>query len=84
MCFIAFDEFVFLHVNIYMMKKEEEKFYGIVDGKEVPFEVPVDGSLGLLAYGDLGLIAWRKVKNESGKKTNINSGKEEEARDGKE
>ncbi len=28
------------------------------DGKK--YEVPVNGSLGLLALGDIGLIAWRK------------------------
>lgn len=27
------------------------------DGEE--FEIPVEGSLGLLALGDLGLIGWR-------------------------
>ena len=26
------------------------------------FEVPVQGSLGLLALGDIGLLAWRQKK----------------------
>lgn len=26
--------------------------------------VPVDGALGLLAYGDIGLVAWRKKRVE--------------------
>lgn len=32
------------------------------DGK--PFDIPLQGSLGLLALGDLGLMAWRKKKME--------------------
>ena len=36
------------------------------DGEE--FEIPVEGSLGLLALGDIGLLAWRskieQVKRE--------------------
>lgn len=38
--------------------------------KEVPkqFEVPAEGSLGLLALGAVGLKAWRKARNESIKK----------------
>ncbi|MEM1324378.1 MAG: hypothetical protein AAGI23_00410 [Bacteroidota bacterium] len=28
------------------------------------FDIPVEGSLGLLALGDIGLIAWRKKKIE--------------------
>ena len=26
--------------------------------------VPVDGALGLLAYGDIGLVAWRRKRAE--------------------
>ncbi|HFA52118.1 MAG TPA: hypothetical protein ENJ95_24135 [Bacteroidetes bacterium] len=32
------------------------------DGK--PFDVPVEGSLGLLALGDIGLIAWRQKRRQ--------------------
>ena len=32
------------------------------DGK--PFEVPVKGSLGLLALGAVGLMAWREKRQE--------------------
>ena len=32
------------------------------DGKE--FEVPVEGSLGLLALGTVGIQAWRKKQRE--------------------
>lgn len=28
------------------------------------FEIPVEGSLGLLALGDIGLMAWRQKKLE--------------------
>jgi hypothetical protein len=27
-------------------------------------DIPVQGCLGLLAYGDLGLLAWRKTKHQ--------------------
>jgi hypothetical protein len=30
------------------------------------FEIPPEGSLGLLALGAVGLFAWRKVRKESG------------------
>lgn len=33
------------------------------DGK--PFEIPLQGSLGILALGDIGLMAWRKRKLEA-------------------
>jgi hypothetical protein len=33
-----------------------------LQNKNQVYEVTVEGSLGLLAYGDIGLRAWRKVK----------------------
>lgn len=33
-------------------------------------EIPIDSSLGLLAFGDLAFTAWRKIKKESRKKDN--------------
>lgn len=33
-------------------------------------QIPVDGSLGLLAYGDIAFTAWRKIKQESAKNRN--------------
>lgn len=33
-------------------------------GIEKEIEIPVEGSLGLLAYGDLGLTAWREVRRK--------------------
>ncbi len=40
-----------------------------------PFEIPVQGSLGLLALGDIGLMAWRQkklqfIKAQQGSKNN--------------
>jgi hypothetical protein len=31
----------------------------------IPFEIPVDGSLGLLALGAVGIKAWRKKRDEA-------------------
>ena len=31
-------------------------------GKEIPYEVPAEGSLALLALGVKGLIAWRNKR----------------------
>ena len=38
---------------------------GVEPEYNLPYKIPVEGSLGLLAYGDLGLRAWRKVKHEN-------------------
>ncbi len=35
------------------------------------FEIPTDGSLGLLALGAVGLKAWRKKRNEAKKRNEI-------------
>ena len=32
-------------------------------GTEIPFEIPVEGSLGLLALGAVGIREWRKVRD---------------------
>ncbi len=29
---------------------------------EIPYEIPVEGSLGLLALGAVGIMEWRKVR----------------------
>jgi hypothetical protein len=31
-------------------------------GAEIPFKIPVEGSLGLLALGAVGIMEWRKVR----------------------
>jgi hypothetical protein len=33
-------------------------------GLPLPYEVTIEGSLGLLALGAVGVIAWRKKKEE--------------------
>lgn len=38
----------------------------IKDENGKPFDIPVDGSLGLLALGHLGLMAWRNKRKEAG------------------
>ncbi len=35
------------------------------DSDNASLEIPVDGSLGLLANGDLGLIAWRIARKKA-------------------
>ena len=37
---------------------------GNTAGQVVQLQVPLDGSLELLALGDIGLIAWRAAKNQ--------------------
>ena len=37
--------------------------------KNVVYDVPVKGSLGLFAYGDKGLRAWRKVRDQKNDKS---------------
>ena len=32
-------------------------------GTEIPFKIPVEGSLGLLALGAVGIMEWRKVRD---------------------
>ena len=34
---------------------------------EIPFVIPVERSLGLLALGDIGFREWRKVRDEAKK-----------------
>jgi len=46
-----------------------------------PYDIPVGGSIGLLALGDLGTIAWRQklrsIQEEMGKRTEANLSKSE-------
>jgi len=43
--------------------------------KKLSYTIPVEGSLGVLAYGDIGLRAWREVKKKSEKEKNTNEAK---------
>ena len=50
---------------------------------EIPkFNIPIEGSLGLLALGAVGYIAWKKKKEES--KPKENNSTENTEKDGKE
>ena len=42
-----------------------EKVKGSDNGISKNIEIPVDGMLGLLAFGDIGLVAWRKARQRS-------------------
>lgn len=35
----------------------------------IPYEIPVEGSLGLLALGARGIIEWRKVRDAQEEET---------------
>lgn len=48
------------------MEKKNKQSY-LINSK---YEIPMEGSLGLLALGDIGLRAWRKVKQEVRHKNN--------------
>ena len=48
--------------------KSIEREYGIVGSDGQPFEIPVRGSMGLLALGYRGLMAWRAKRIEAEKK----------------
>jgi hypothetical protein len=52
--------------------KKEVKQKG---GAKIPFEIPVEGSLGLLALGAVGINEWRKVR-DANKKANKEVNKE--------
>ncbi|MCK5505195.1 MAG: hypothetical protein KAJ10_08535, partial [Thermodesulfovibrionia bacterium] len=41
---------------------EEKKRDSAQSKNELPFEIPVEGSLGLLAFGAAGITEWEKVK----------------------
>ena len=34
----------------------------------IPYEIPVEGSLGLLALGAVGIMEWRKVREANKRK----------------
>lgn len=37
----------------------------MVNKEKKEISIPVNGNLGILAYGDIGLRAWRKVRDEA-------------------
>ena len=34
----------------------------------IPYDIPVEGSLGLLALGAVGIMEWKKVRNAHNKR----------------
>ena len=49
-------------------KREKiEEAYGIIDHEGKPLDIPLKGSMGLLALGYRGLMAWRAKRIESEK-----------------
>ena len=51
-----------------MKNKSIEEEYGITDSEGKPFEIPLQGSMSLLALGYRGLMAWRAKKIEADRK----------------
>ena len=45
------------------LDSREITHFQTLDGK--PYEIPIEGSLGLLALGHVGLIAWRHKRNQA-------------------
>lgn len=69
-----FHQIDFFNKKSYFYKKITMDSEKNIPGKDaeknknaVPFEIPVEGSLGLLALGDVGIRAWRKVRDEAKK-----------------
>ena len=52
-------------MNTPTKNKSIEEEYGIKDPEGKPFEIPVKGSMGLLALGYRGLMAWRAKRIEA-------------------
>jgi len=48
--------------------KTVEEEYGITDPEGKPYEIPLQGSMGLIALGYRGLMAWRAKKIEAERK----------------
>lgn len=44
--------------------------------KNITIEIPVEGSLGILAYGDIGILSWRKKRDAELKKKSSKKKKE--------
>ncbi len=51
------------------MENKKNQYVRDFKKQEVPFDIPVEGSLGLLALGAVGIIAWKKKKLETNKGT---------------
>ena len=55
---------------------ESKKHMKTKSDAAIPYDIPVEGSLGLLALGARGIIEWRKVRDAQNEK--ITKGKSNE------
>ncbi len=54
------------------MEKKKSDLKIIVNKEMLPSDIPVEGSLGLLALGAVGITEWRKVRDAHDKKSKRN------------
>jgi hypothetical protein len=47
------------------MKDVSPEEQAVAGRPAVPYDIPVEGTLGLLALGDVGLALWRKKREEA-------------------
>ena len=55
-------------MDLQSANKKVKDLYGITTPEGKPFEVPLEGSMSLLALGYRGLMAWRAEKIEADQK----------------
>lgn len=48
--------------NTFIQTTDDHTFAIDSDGR--PYDIPIGGSIGLLALGDLGIIAWRQKQQQ--------------------
>ena len=49
-------------------QKEQKALFTTTEGQ--PYDIPLEGSLGLLAFGYKGLMAWRAKRNAADNTSN--------------
>ena len=52
-------------IKIKIMEPKKNFDIKIQDTNKMTYQIPLQGSLGLLALGDVGLMTWRKAKFEA-------------------
>lgn len=60
------------------MDKKQTNKVTITTNDGLPFQIPVEGSLGLLALGYKGLVAWRQVRRQYQKTVVANKAQKQE------
>ncbi len=60
------------------MEKKQSNKISITTNDGKPFQIPVEGSLGLLALGYKGLVAWRQVRRQYQKTVVAKQGQKQE------